>query len=542
MLGGYGVFGGRLSQLLLRAGHDVLVAGRAAKSAHAFCREHGGHPLTVDRNDLIQLGALLDRHDVHVLIDATGPFQAYEDTYAIARVALAAEVHYLDLSDDPDFSAGITVLEEPASQIGLACLSGASTVPAISSAIVADVSKNFHEIAVIETALTPGNRAPRGRSVMAAILRQIGAPLAMWRGGAWRQVPGWSGARRIDLPGGLRRRASFIGAPDLALFPEHFKARSVMFRAGLELGVMHGALSMLGWLRQRGLVPRLDRLTGLFLPAARLLEGLGTDQGGMYLRVGGRDETGAALTHIWRLTIGEGNGPMIPALPAALLVDQIAARAAEPGARAVLGDIPLAALETALEGIGARIERQTHANPPLFEEALGADWTQMAQSFRDAHDLWDMHVLKGEASIERGAGFLSELIGAAFRFPPATTHRAKGTIDVTVEMERIGNTEIWRRRFGDHHFRSTLSPAGPGKLRERFGPFTFELALPVRDQRMQMQVTRGWCLGIPLPGWALPVSQTCEYDDGGRFHFDVSLSAPLAGFVIRYRGWLERDG
>ena len=41
VLGGYGVFGGRLARLLLRDGIDVWVAGRDLAKAETFTRRYG---------------------------------------------------------------------------------------------------------------------------------------------------------------------------------------------------------------------------------------------------------------------------------------------------------------------------------------------------------------------------------------------------------------------------------------------------------------------------------------------------------------------
>lgn len=48
ILGGYGVFGGRLARLSLRDGHEVWVAGRSLDRALRFSREYGGQPLKLD--------------------------------------------------------------------------------------------------------------------------------------------------------------------------------------------------------------------------------------------------------------------------------------------------------------------------------------------------------------------------------------------------------------------------------------------------------------------------------------------------------------
>jgi len=106
-------------------------------------------------------------------------------------------------------------------------------------------------------------------------------------------------------------------------------------------------------------------------------------------------------------------------------------------------------------------------------------------------------------------------------------------------MERVGETEVWTRDFDGQTFRSVLSPAGPGVVRERFGPFTFQMSLPVENGEMGMPVTHGWFLGVPMPKALLPRSDTREYEEGGVFRFDVKLSAPLVGLIVQYQGWLK---
>jgi short subunit dehydrogenase-like uncharacterized protein len=138
VLGGYGAFGGRLARLLLRAGHEVLVAGRDPPRALAFVREHGGQPLLLDlREDLSPIA----RAAPGPVVDAAGPFQTYEtNTYRVARFCIENGINYIDLSDDAGFAAGIAALDDMATRTGVFALSGASSVPTISAAAVAVVS------------------------------------------------------------------------------------------------------------------------------------------------------------------------------------------------------------------------------------------------------------------------------------------------------------------------------------------------------------------------------------------------------------------
>jgi len=141
ILGGYGVFGGKLAQLLHRdQTHQVVIAGRSVAKADAYVAEHGlrADVLALDRSgDLAALWAI----EPDVVVDAAGPFHAYgDDPYQLIRSCIAQGVHYLDLADDAAFCTGIAVLDAAAREAGVFALSGVSSVPAISSAAVATLA------------------------------------------------------------------------------------------------------------------------------------------------------------------------------------------------------------------------------------------------------------------------------------------------------------------------------------------------------------------------------------------------------------------
>jgi hypothetical protein len=78
-----------------------------------------------------------------------------------------------------------------------------------------------------------------------------------------------------------------------------------------------------------------------------------------------------------------------------------------------------------------------------------------------------------------------------------------------------------------------------GQMTERFCLLTFAIALHVRDGALHYPVVKGWFCGMPIPRWALPRSDTSEGAEGPRATFDVGLSLPVAGAIVRYQGWLE---
>jgi saccharopine dehydrogenase-like NADP-dependent oxidoreductase len=73
VIGGYGVFGGRLSKQLAKHGDlEIIVAGRAIGCAQAHTDQHGGVPMVIDTSH--DLNAIVADIQPTVVIDAAGPF------------------------------------------------------------------------------------------------------------------------------------------------------------------------------------------------------------------------------------------------------------------------------------------------------------------------------------------------------------------------------------------------------------------------------------------------------------------------------------
>src|SRR5262245_9168071 len=143
ILGGYGVFGGRLARLLVRDGVEIVIAGRDLAKAKAFAQEHGGEALLCDVH--ADLSPILSTAP-NVVVDAAGPFQSYgRDPYRLARFCIEHKIHYFDLSDDADFTVGISALNDAAIKAGCFVLSGVSSVPAISAAAVRALGQGLSE-------------------------------------------------------------------------------------------------------------------------------------------------------------------------------------------------------------------------------------------------------------------------------------------------------------------------------------------------------------------------------------------------------------
>ncbi|WP_269580993.1 DUF4166 domain-containing protein [Roseibium sp. Sym1] len=173
----------------------------------------------------------------------------------------------------------------------------------------------------------------------------------------------------------------------------------------------------------------------------------------------------------------------------------------------------------------------------LFRQALGPDFDALPEPVRALHRVQGRHVWSGEARVTRGSSFLARLLCGIFGFPP----RAERT-PVNVTIERCGDIEVWQRNFGGKRFETVLGLAGApgsGVVQERFGLMAFDIFLERQDGGLAFPVGRSYLLNVPLPRRLLPVSETLEFADNGRFRFDVKVSVPGAGMLVHYRGWLE---
>lgn len=532
VLGGSGVFGSRLVRLLARDGHEVLAVGRGEAALRALAAETGCGVLGMDRRgDLARLWAVAPQ----VVVDGAGPFHGYgTDPWRLARECIARGVDYLDLADDAGFCAGIAALDDAARAAGVVVLSGVSSVPCLSSAAVADLSEGFSEIDLVSSAILPGNRAPRGRSVVESILHQAGTGFPQLLDRRAERVRSWSDPRAFDLAPGMRRRGYVIEVPDQRLLGPAFGARTVEFRAGMELAVMNRGLAMLSWLRDRLGFGMPGWLVGWVRGAAVVLAPFGSDAGGMVVEVTGRGAGGWERRR-WVLVAERGEGPFVPAVAARAVLREW--RSVAPGARPAVAVVSLALAEAAMGDLAVVTRREGGPVVPLFARLLGAEFDRLAPEVRASHDHAGPRRLEGRAEVARGRGLLARAIAFAFRFPAAGSE-----VPVEVVKRPDGEGEIWERRFGAGRFRSRLR-ARRGRLVERFGPFAFDIGLQVREGALHWPVVAGRCLGLPLPRWCLPRVVAKEAAEGGRFRFHVEMHAPFAGgLIVAYRGWLASAG
>jgi hypothetical protein len=324
VLGGYGVFGSRIVRNLARHPEiDVIVAGRDLASASAFARTMGRNKVQAFAIDVSSPGdvAAMIASRPTILIDTVGPFQHRDSD--LARRCAEAGIHYIDIADDRLRVAGIVSLDSLAREHAVAVISGASTVPAISTAIVDDLTPPGDAVMQIDVGISPGNRAPRGLATVQAILSYSGKAIPQVCGTG--VDVGWGGLARFPFPSPVGRRwLSHVDTPERVLWRNRYQSlERARIRAGVELSILHLALSALTSGVRLGWIPSLERYAKPFLRIANALERFGSDSGAMVVRVLTRDAAGKVTTRTATLLAENGDGPQIPATPAAIIAKKL---------------------------------------------------------------------------------------------------------------------------------------------------------------------------------------------------------------------------
>jgi len=170
----------------------------------------------------------------------------------------------------------------------------------------------------------------------------------------------------------------------------------------------------------------------------------------------------------------------------------------------------------------------------LFARLLGSAFGTLSPRVRALHLREGATRWRGEVEVERGRGSLAALCIRATRLPPP----GRGPIEV--EIVAGEKDERWTRHVGGHAMRSQLWEAD-GLLCERLGLVTFGFALSARDGAIEWRVVRVRALGVPLPARWFGAVAAREFEADGRYRFDVQAALPLAGPLVRYRGWLDVD-
>jgi saccharopine dehydrogenase-like NADP-dependent oxidoreductase len=314
VLGGYGFFGGRICETLVGSpGIHLLIGGRDLAKAQAAANQLGlnieqGIAIDAQAADLSQRLIALQ---VDTLIHTAGPFQGQD--YAVARAAITAGANYIDLADGRDFVAGITELDELARERGVFVTSGASSLPALSSAVVDRYLHRFARLDSINSGIGSGARAP-GLATMKGVFGYCGKPFQQLKAGRWQATYGWLDLQRYRFPKPIGAR--YLGScdvPDLVLFPKRYTSvQTVTFHAGFASAPGHLFVWAASQLVRFGLLSSLAQWVTPLHKISQWLEPFVSDKGGMFVQLKGIATDDQPLALVWHLVAAQNQGPHIP--------------------------------------------------------------------------------------------------------------------------------------------------------------------------------------------------------------------------------------
>jgi hypothetical protein len=321
VLGGYGTFGRLIAASLAKhADVRVIVAGRNSAAAAGLCRSLGAanvEPVALDCTSLDfpqRLGAL----SPSVVIDTVGPFQAR--SYSVARACVEIGAHCLDLADGREYVTGIATLNDAARARGVLVASGVSTCPAISTAVADELTRDLDAVESLELGIAPGQKAPRGLATTRAVLSYCGQPIPSFSNGRWGTRRGWSGATRRAYPAPVGHRwLAQVDLPEIGLWPQRYPSLQKLDAfASLESRVLFFGLGLLSRLVRGGAIQSLEPYAGALLRISKLFEPFGRDVGAMHVTAECR-----SVRRTWSIVARRGDGPQIPAMPAAALAKKL---------------------------------------------------------------------------------------------------------------------------------------------------------------------------------------------------------------------------
>jgi saccharopine dehydrogenase-like NADP-dependent oxidoreductase len=360
VLGGYGFFGSRICQALAENPQiHLLIGGRDTSKAQALTTQLGlnsNQAVAIDANGA-DLAARLSALKLNTVIHTAGPFQGQD--YKVAQAAIAAGANYMDLADGRAFVAGIGVLDKAARAAGVLVTSGASSLPALSSAVVDRYLPRFSRLDLIRHGIGSGARAP-GLATMLGVFGYCGKAFTRWQAGQWQTTYGWLDLQAYPFPAPVGRRLlGSCDVPDLELFPARYAGvQSVSFHAGFASPIGHLFVWAAACLVKTGLLKSLTPLVAPLHAISGHLERYVSDKGGMFVRMEGLDQDGKALQLSWHLIADKNHGPHIPCGAAIALAHKLAAGAALPA-----GAMPCMGLLTVEDYLAALSAYQVHEVP-----------------------------------------------------------------------------------------------------------------------------------------------------------------------------------
>ena len=175
----------------------------------------------------------------------------------------------------------------------------------------------------------------------------------------------------------------------------------------------------------------------------------------------------------------------------------------------------------------------------LYPRLMGEAWPALAEGVRRMHHDGDVVRGTGILRVRHGTERLARALLRLLRLPAAAD-----AVRIYLVISREGRGERWLRWFGGQLLESTQHEGDGGLLAEQVGPLEFRFRLEAEGGALCYRlIETALCLGpvrLRLPERLAPKVVAREAPDGvDRVGVEVRASAPGAGLLIAYDGWLR---
>jgi saccharopine dehydrogenase-like NADP-dependent oxidoreductase len=266
----------------------------------------------------------LRRLSIATLVNTAGPFQNQD--YDVPRAAIAAGCNYVDLADSRDYVLGIASLDVEARAARVTVVSGASSVPALSTAVIDEFLPQFRSLERVRIGIASGGKSP-GLATMRGIFSYCGKPFSRRVDGRDETTYGWLDLqrRRFPSPVGTRWLGS-CNVPDLSIIPARYPSvKTATFHAGFASTVGHFVVWALSGLTRARIFRSMVPFAAPLHRISERIEPVTSDKGAMFVEMSGVGVDGSPLRRTWYLIADHNDGPNIPCGAAVALVAKIAA-------------------------------------------------------------------------------------------------------------------------------------------------------------------------------------------------------------------------
>jgi len=283
---------GRVDRLVVGARDPDRVSPALADLAHC------GPRICVERIDVSDSRALVGlMSGADAVINCVGP--NYQHELAVARAAIAARVHLVDLNDEFETTMPMLDLDAEARAAGITVVLGLGASPGISNVLARAGAKELDDVEEIHTAWAMSASDPGGTALAYHLLHSLSGGALTWRDGELVEVRSFvDGRERVRFPWPVGDLDVFhIGHPEPITLSRAFPSvQCVDDKATFKPAVVNEwivSLGLMAW-EAKGTVQvdgcRLDALDFAAAYLQRKLEGLADlpKQGALRVEVKGR--------------------------------------------------------------------------------------------------------------------------------------------------------------------------------------------------------------------------------------------------------------